>query len=221
VASIVRDGLGYYPTPPLMPPEVGGLWGLPKSELTKIPGFNPNHAQDVAAAQQKFKEAGVNPGDIRAEVIADLRYGGQGELMTTVLAELGIKTTYTGGAGNINNQRLADGQFDLALVTVGITMDDPLDYYSAVLTKGAARNFGKYTNDRVDQLFRDQDRELDQAKRRTMLWEIQRTHFTDWPSIPVFWNAAGFGTRPEVFNYQIAPVSVNTSMRLEEVWLQR
>ena len=59
--TVRRGGLNYTPVPPLFPPELGGQWGLPKAELEKIPGYNPNHAADIAIARQKLRESGIDP----------------------------------------------------------------------------------------------------------------------------------------------------------------
>lgn len=219
IASVYRRGLNYRPAPPLVAPERGGQWGLPKGELTKIPGYNPDHAADVALAQQKFRESGIDPKTVQVEIIFSSFFGAEGELMATVLSELGIKATPVPLGTTEMAQRRIGGRFEIDHVTAGISLDDPGDQYTPELLSDGSFNFGKYVNDRVDQLLRDQDAELDPAKRRSILWDIQRINLTEFPMVPFLYQGNGYGTRPEVFNFRTPPLAVHAAFRLEEVWI--
>ncbi len=118
-------------------------------------------------------------------------------------------------------QKLGRGDFDFALHTPALSIDDPSDGYVNRVATGTAFNYGKYSNPQVDQLLRKQDRELDSANRRALLWQAQRIHLTEFPSVPFIDPGSVSGVRPEVKNFHHRPVSVHTAFGLEDVWLDR
>ncbi len=221
VGSIDRQGKNYRPAPPLTPPEIGGSWGLPKAELIKIPGYNPDHSVDVRIAQQKFKESGVNLSGVNIQLMAGVGNGSLGELMATVLSELGVTVTPVVLAPADLDQRERDLNWDVMLRNIGYSIDDPADQFIDLMTTGGPRNITKYSNTRMDQLLQDQDLELDPAKRRAMLWEVQRIMLTEAPMVSFLWNGSTFGVRPEVRGWVHLPTNQHASMRLDQVWLEQ
>ncbi|MBI3743962.1 MAG: hypothetical protein HY261_06735, partial [Chloroflexi bacterium] len=221
VSAVWRSGKNYRPGPPLYPPENGGRWGLPKSELVTMAGYNPNHAADVALAQQKFKESGIDPKSVQLEMLYSTFFGPEGDLLVTVLGELGLQVKATPLGGADYAKRRGDGTFDIAHHTPGIGIDDPADGYTSLMATGGTSNFGKYSNAKVDQMLKDQDVELDVAKRRAILWDVQKINLTDFPTAPFFWGGAVYGARPEVKNFKTPPLSVHAAFRMDEVWLEQ
>jgi len=220
VAAVARQGKNYRPMPPLFPPELGGQWGLPKSELIKIPGYNPDHSADLAIARQKFQESGIDPRDVSLQVLGSASVRTATELVATVLSELGVKAVpFVPELAELTRRRTA-GDFDILYFLVGLSLDDPADQYASVLQRDGSRNFGRYISDRVDRLLRDQDAELDPVKRRALLWEVQRIHLAEFPTVPFLSQGGAFGTRPEVFGYIPPKLSATSAFRLEEIWLE-
>lgn len=221
VASIAHGGTSYTPASPLLPPEIGGQWGLPKDQVIKIPGYNPDHSVDVALAQQKFRESGIDPKSVQFDLDVGSFFGAQAEVMATVLSELGIKVTPRIVPPVEGNKRLIEGTFDVANTAIGPSIDDPADQYAAYMASNGTLNYGKYANPRVDQLLEQQEGALDPAKRRALVWELQRVQLEDAAVMPFWWLVSVRGTRPEVVNYKVANLSVTSSFRVEEVWLER
>jgi ABC-type transport system substrate-binding protein len=204
-----------------VPPENGGQWGLSKAELSQIPGYNPDHAKDLAIAQQKFRESGIDPKTVELELVYSTFFGPLGDLMATVLSELGMKVKASALAAADLGKRRLDGAFDLSHHTPGFSLDDPSDQYSSIVITGGLTNFGKYSNSRMDQLLEAQDAELDTAKRRALLVEVQRIHLSEFPTAPFFWSANVRGSRPEVRGHLVPLLSITSAHRLEGVWLER
>ncbi|MBI3743185.1 MAG: ABC transporter substrate-binding protein [Chloroflexi bacterium] len=221
IAGVYNGGQNFRPAPPLVSPVNGGQWGLPPEELTKLPGYNSDHAKDVAIAQQKFKDAGIDPKLVNFELAFSTFFGPLGDLMATVLGELGLQVKAAPQTtADFTSKRLS-GSFDVAHETPGVSIDDPSDQYNAILITGGTTNYGKYSNATVDQLLRDQDTELDVAKRKAMLWQVQQIELTDFPSVIIFWSANVRGTRPEVKGYIVPLLSVTSAQRLEAVWIDQ
>ncbi len=222
VAGLHNLGKNYWPMPPLIPPEKGGQWGLPKAELTKLPGYNPNHDADLKLAQDKFKESGIDPKSVTVEVMFTSFFGPEGELIATVLGELGLKATANLVQTAEQTKKFTDGTYTVGLLTPSPTIDDPGDQYIGIVTTGGSQNYRKWSNPRVDQLLKDQDGELDAAKRRQMIWEVQRAQLDEFPTMPFLWQGVVYGTRPEMFGYAYnRPLSVTTGLRLDEAWLAK
>ncbi len=220
VAATYRGGTSFRSGSPLIPSELGGQWGLPKSELAKIPGYNPDHSVDLALAQQKFRESGIDPKSVNVELMHSPYVGDAGALLATVLSEIGLKVTPKLAQPADSTKRLLDGAFDIWHLTPGPAIDDPADHYAQLVTASGRENFGKYASQRVDRLLQDQDSEIDAVKRRAMLWEVQRIHLTEFPTAPMYYAALVVGTQPYVFGYQ-RTANVHSSLRLESVWLSR
>ncbi len=212
----------YGPAPFLVPPELGGQWGLPKAELQKFPGLNPNHAADTALAKQKFKEAGVEPSSLNIRLLGSNFYKPLGDLLASVLiSDLGIKTSVDSPASTIEiNQQRLSGNFDILMIADSQSIDDPSDRFSEYIITGGADNLAGYSNPRVDDLMAQQDREQDPAKRRQMLWDIQRVLLTETPMMPLFFIKNVRALRPEVNNYKAGPLHIQ-NFDFSEIWLDK
>lgn len=210
--------------PPLIPPELGGAWGLPKEELVKIPGFNPNHSVDLEIARQKLRESGIDPKGLTIQFpVSDFPVQrALGEAIVSVLtSQLGLKINFFPEPLVQVNERLLKGSWDFTNRSAGAS-GDPSENYSAFLAKDGSTNYGKYVNPRIDQLLQDQDSEVDPAKRRAMLWEVQRIELTEFPLVPYLYEIAVVGTRPGVFGFVPGPtLTMHSRSRLDRVWLER
>jgi len=118
------------------------------------------------------------------------------------------------------SKRQISGSFDIAIISPGISIDDPSDQYSSILMTDGSGNYGKYSNQQVDGLLRQQDTELDVAKRRNLLLQVQRIQLTEFPTVPMFVQGAVQGTRPEVSGFVMSPFSAGSGHRLEGLWLE-
>ena len=150
-------------------------------------------------------------------------YGAVGEAIASSLSsDLGVKTTiFTAGTTVESTQRQRDGNYMMNLLTYPMTIDDPSDNYSNLIATGGGLNYSGFSNARLDQLLSAQDSELDPAKRRAALWEVQKIQLDEWPLIPILWNVATLGTRPEVEGFVLGPTTVHAHLRLEMLWLNK
>ena len=220
IASLAFNGSTFLTGSPLFPPENGGRWGLSREEIAEIPGYNPDHSVDVALAQTKLAESGLDPKDFKVSVIAG-GFQGLAELITSALIEFGMEftLTVTGGARQ-SVELFLNGAYDIGDLTMAQSIDDPSDLYRSRMAIGGVSNYGKYANERVTQLLADQDFELDPVKRKAMIQEVQRTELTDFPYVPMFWKLNQTATRPELKGFQTPPISIHPGRRLDRVWLE-
>ncbi len=210
------------PVSSLIPVEVGGQWSLPKDELQKLPGYRPNRADDVALARQKFQESGIDPKKVSVKVQTDPTYNAIGEIAASLLStDLGLPTT-TELISSVpdSTQRKIAGDFQVYVMSEGGAFDDPLEYHDTRLVTGGALNYGGWSNARYDQLLAAQDAEPDVAKRRALIWDLQRIELTEFPKLPIFFVQGLKAAWPEVKNLKIGPL-VLQNYDFSQVWVDK
>ena len=222
IAATFQSGQTIYPSTDFIPLFNGGLWALPKEELEKIPGWYPDHARNLEVARQKFRESGIDPKGLKFEFFSgSLPFRQVSELVVSVASELGISAAMVEGS-SITEQadRRNAGNFQVQLFTEGISVDDPVSYYSTFLSTGGSLNWTGWSNARFDELYRLQDVELDVAKRKQMIWEMQRIQYTEFPMFTLFWSQGTRASRPFVKNFVTGPLN-SGNFDFSEVWLDR
>ena len=109
----------------------------------------------------------------------------------------------------------------VALNLTGSGVDDP----DATLIENFAcksdNNFTKYCNPEVDTLLAAQSQERDLAKRRQIVWQIERKLAEDVARPILYHGRAAQCWHPQVKNYVRHENSIYNNWRLEDVWLDR
>ncbi len=100
-------------------------------------------------------------------------------------------------------------------------VDDPDQNFRENYGRGFSRNFAQYCNKALQPLFDRQSQELDVAKRRAMVWEIDRKLQDDLARPILYHNKAA--TCWQRWPHDITPMvnSVYNWPRFEDVWLDR
>ena len=70
---------------------------------------------------------------------------------------------------------------------------------------GQGRNFGSYSNPRVDELFKAGQREFDREKRAKIYAEIQEILFEDQPNMWLFHRKTLFGINKRLRGFNFSP----------------
>jgi len=207
--------------PPLLPPEMGGLWGISIEAMKTRPGFRDAKAEDLARAKQLLAEAGVNPGNITVSFMSTNQLPDLAEVEDSGLRALGFKTKLDLVDSATQGTRLRAGDFDIATASIGIQVDDPLNNISPFVTTGGSGNDGKWSDPELDRLMADQDKELDVAKRKQLLIQVQEVIMRDNFTIVAVWQGAWIGNMPWVKNYPVGPFSWSPKFRWEQIWIDR
>jgi peptide/nickel transport system substrate-binding protein len=224
MVDIWRGGVGSFLAAPLLAPELGGQWGIPEPELAGQPGYRADKSADLARAKELILESGIDPSSFTLEVLGGSSWPEWGPIVDQTVRDLGFKTNLSALSGSENKVRVRGGDFDVYLITASISFDDPSNYLSVWVASGSSNNYGKWADDRIDELLVDQDKVLDVAARKQMLLELQRriidTHFGAY--IPAIIRLANIGHQPWVKNYY-TNVAFNHSpiFRWEQVWLDK
>jgi len=115
--------------------------------------------------------------------------------------------------------RLTKRDYTLALNLTGSGGDDPdIQFYENYVC-GASRNFSGYCNPELDKLIDRQSMETDFAKRREMVWDIDRRLQTDAARPIIYLPRSGTCMQPWLKNMTIMTNGMYNGWRMEDVWL--
>ena len=219
-----QDGAGNPYAPPMLPPEQGGRWGISVAVMKTRPGFGTNKDADVARAKQILKEANVDPTKYTVSVRSTNTQALYGQVVESAVRTLGFKTNLTQLGSVENTDLLRRGDFDVYPAVSSISFDDPLDYLVQWVVTGGGFNWGKWSNPTVDKLLDEQDKTLDEGKRKEQLLQLQEIILSDFsgPMIPTLHRVSFYGYMPWVKNYYPRlPFAHSPRLRWEQVWLER
>jgi peptide/nickel transport system substrate-binding protein len=193
LVDIVLQGLGK-PGASIVPPTLGGgFWYSPN--ITDVPF-------DLDKANQTLEEAGyVKGGDgVRAKGETRLEFRLQypsdsdtaprvADLLTSWFMEAGIKVTPESvDPDSLTAACCPAGDFDLILW--GWTADPDPDFMLSIMTSDQFTEGGwsdsGYSNPKYDEMYVQQQKEIDPQKRQQIVWEMQEMIFNDRPYI-VYW----------------------------------
>src|SRR5712692_8418562 len=128
-----------------------------------------------------------NPLDSGQTIIPDLAHGWEiapdGKTYTFFLRQ-GVK--FHDGAA-LTAEDVQAGRFDLASSPVISTLMDPSDYFHSWYGKDGPQNYSQWSNKEFQELVDQIDRELDEAKRKTLVSQAEAIMEQDPPVLPVAW----------------------------------
>ena len=202
----------------MVPPHLGGQYGIPKAEMEKTPGFRTDgKAEDIAAAKKLLADAGVGPSS-KVVLLGGTFFRNSAEAAQAVLRQTtGLNVTLD--IEQDATDRLINGNFDLNVLSATFLLDEPFDSLRS-LTVGAG-NLQKWVNPKIDAMLNEQDITLDPAKRKQMLLDLQKEAYAWAQPIPIGWTIGAWGFRAAVKNM---PQLLNVGspfFKWEQVWVDR
>ncbi len=221
VAQVWLEGKGNPNVGPLIPPELGGQWGISTEVMKKRPGYAEDKTADITKAKQLIAQAGVDPSKFPMVILANTSWRGFGEVVERSLGALGFKVQLDTVDPGLTTERELKGEYDIDTGTTSISFDDPADYLTPLVATGGVKNFAKWSNPKLDALLLEQDRELDVAKRKQMLIEAQEIIMDDAVVIPIAVRRSDSGHLPWVKNYPTKlPVLFSSFYRWEQGYIE-
>lgn len=125
-----------------------------------------------------------------------------GEILKEQLSKAGIEIKVESVDGKSRDARIAEGQYQIALVGHGGWGNDP-DYlrtrFSSELSAWASGTPG-YNNPEVERLSEEQIKETDTELRKEMIFELQKLLAEDVPEIPLYNTTGHTVFRPEKYD---------------------
>jgi len=206
----------------LLDPKVVGDFALPLEEIQKLPGCRQPKDQDIAEAKRLVEKHYPNGVDIEASIRSVTDYVDRAQLVVSQLRRIGIRATLKTYESAAGYSIYGKGDFTLiATQDTGMVTNDPSDVFMLLFRTGAGRNYGKWSDRKVDDLVEQGIREQNQDKRKQIYHELQRYLLTqDTPGVIVGWIEGAFFAEKRVRNYRPGPTVFDNNTFMK-VWLAR
>jgi peptide/nickel transport system substrate-binding protein len=117
--------------------------------------------------------------------------------------------------------KVARKDYQIGLNLTGSAVDDPDQQFYENYACGSQRNYSAYCNKEIDQLVDKQSAETDQAKRKQMVWEIDRKLQEDVARPIISHNRAATCWQPQVKGVTLMVNSSYNGWRMEDWWLDK
>ncbi len=208
-AEGVADVAGFIPP---------SIWSLPDAELMKMPGYREAKDADIAEARRLLAEAGYAQGFKTTTMARNV--ASHEKIAVTVkeqLAQVGIDT-----AVNLRDQAamydlLNKRAFDTAVFDAVVSYLDP-DQILGLFVSDAPPNYSDFKDEQFDKWYDQQARILDFARRKEIVFEMQRRLLDLVPNPVLFSRVYELGFQKEVRDLK-AGIGIYNNMKFQNVWL--
>jgi peptide/nickel transport system substrate-binding protein len=207
----------------VLQPPPGGLWGPPPELRVTLPGYDPDVPKRRAQERKIIEELGYGP-DKRLKIKVSTRdlpgYRDPAVLLIDQLKEVYIdgELDAVDTTGYFPKIRRKDFTVALNLQTSGPDPDPILDLFYGC---GSSLNWDGYCNPEMDKMIEAQSREGDEARRKQLLWEIERKLAEDVARPIIFYTRGGTCWQPYVKGVTLMVNSIFNANRREDWWLDK
>ncbi len=198
------------------------VWEMPDDRFQKLPGWGTDAESNRKKARELLKEAGY-AGGLRLKLLnrnVSHPYTSFGVYYIEQLARVGITVDHVlldTSSWLSAVRKLGDGE--MGIIYNSPPYDDPDAFFGARMP-GAARNFSRYEDPEVTRLFEAQSRELDPAKRRELVWQIESRIWEKAYWGKGAWRGKICPLSRRIQNYTLHPNHF-TNVKFQDVWLSQ
>jgi len=214
----------YYHSRGLLLPD--SPYSLSEAEVKQFAGYDtaPGLGGDIAANRKKamelLEQAGV-PKDFKISMLTRADVPAFRDSSINVAAQfktIGLDATVDirdpGAFYALENK----GDFQLVAHSVALSGALPDQILGEGYTSYGGRNYGQWKDDAIDEMFRAQSRERDQAKRKELIHQFQLSFMKTFYQINLAWVGYGVGYGTQVKGWNALP-DLYANMQLDMVWL--
>jgi peptide/nickel transport system substrate-binding protein len=200
----------------------GYSMSLPQQELAKLPGFSKDIAKSREEAKKLLEEAGVK----------DLKF----KLLNRNVAEpytpgavysidqwrrIGVVAEHEQLETKLYQERVASGDFDVAIEFQADFTDDPTAQFSKFLTKKLSPSgYSGHTDTKIDDMYEKQRRTIDVAVRTRLVRDMERYALIQAYSVPLLWWQRIIVNHKKIHGWYMTP-SHYLWQDLSTVWLEQ
>jgi peptide/nickel transport system substrate-binding protein len=207
----------------LLPPPAG-VWGLPPEILKTIPGYGPDVNKNRADARKIMEKLGYGP-DKRLKFKVSTRnlptYRDPAVILIDQLKNIYIDAELETVESGVWFAKVARKDYTVGLNLTGNGIDDPDQGFYENYACGSERNYTQYCNKELERLFDQQSTETDVAKRKKLVWEIDKKIQEDVARPILLHSRMATCWQPYVKNMTIMVNSSYNGFRYEDVWLDK
>ena len=204
------------------PPE--GAWGMPEEMLRTLPGYGKDVEQNLAQARAIMQELGYGP-DKPLKLKVSTRdiaiYRDPAVILIDQLKKIYLEGELEVVDTTIWHRKVTRGDYSVGLNLTGLAVDDPDVNFVENYTCNSERNYNKYCSPEVEQLIAQQSKEADVAKRKAIVWQIERKLAEDVARPVIHFQRAATCWYPQLKGLVLHQNSIYNGARYEDVWLDK
>jgi peptide/nickel transport system substrate-binding protein len=207
-----------------MQPAPEGVWGMPKEMLETIPGYGPDVKANREQARQLMQKAGYGPQKHLPVKVSTRNIPVYRDPAIILIDQL--KDIYVDGELDVVEtanwfSKVARKEYAIGLNLTGNSVDDPDQAFYENYSCNSERNYTQYCNAGIEKLFDQQSAETDLAKRKKLVWEIDKKLQEDVARPIIYHSRMGSCWQPYVKGITIMVNSSYNGFRYEDVWLDQ
>ncbi len=208
----------------LMPP--GSPYSLSEAEIKQFSGYDtlPGLGGNIAANRQKamalLEQAGV-PKGFKVVILTrgDLpAFRDSAINLSAQFKNIGLDVTVDVRDTGTFYTMETTGNFQLVAHSVGMGGAVPDQILGEGYTSYGGRNYGNWKDDSLDNLFREQSRELDPKKRAALIKQFQLAFLKTYYQINLAWVGYGAAHWNTVKGWKALP-DIYANMQMDKVWI--
>ena len=207
----------------IMLPPPAGAWGMSAGELAKLPGYG-DFARNLAEAIGIMKGLGYGketPLKIKVSTRNTAAFRDPAVIFIDQLRRIHIHGELDVIDSSIWYNKVQRRDYSVGLNATGVAVDDPDVNLVENYTCESDRNYTAYCNKKVDPLIFAPSQEADLAKRKTLVWEIERQIIEDVARPVVIHTRAATCWQAHVKGVTTHDNSQYNNWRMENAWLER
>ena len=220
--DIINEGQGHIGGSMLPPPE--GVWGMPDEVLHTLTGYGPEVPKNREEARGIMQKLGYGPEKMLKTKIFTRNIAAFRDpalILNDQLKQVFIDAELDVVDTPQYYSRVFKKDYAVGLNLTGSSLDDPDQNFYENYACGSLRNYTAYCNPALEQEFDRQSMETDVAKRRAMVWDIERKLADDIVRPIIYHDVAAACWHPYVKNITIMVNSIYNGWRWEDVWLDK
>jgi len=220
--DIINEGQAGIGGSLLSPPD--GVWGMPREVLDTLTGYGPDVAKNREQARAIMAKLGYGPDHMLQTRIFTRDINNFRD--PALILNDQLKTIYINAELDVVDtpvyySRVFKKDYMIGLNLTGSALDDPDQNFYENYACGSLRNYTAYCNKDLEKDFDAQSMETDPAKRKAMVWAIERKLADDVVRPIIYHDVGAACWHPYVKNMTIMVNSIYNGWRWEDVWLDR
>src|SRR4030088_636358 len=202
-----------------MEPAPAGLWAVPEEMLEAIPGYGPDINANREEARKLMQKAGYGPDKHLAVKVSTRNIPVYRDPAVILIDQ--IKSIYIDAELEVVDTaqwfpKVARKDYTLGLNLTGNAVDDPDQSFYENYSCGSERNYTNYCNKDIEKLFDQQSVETDVAKRKALVWDIDKKLQEDVARPIIFHARTGTCWQPYVKGVTVMVNSSYNGYRYED-----
>jgi peptide/nickel transport system substrate-binding protein len=190
--------------------------------LATLPGYDPDIAKNRAEARKIMEKLGYGPDNRLAVTLSSRNIPAYRDPAVILIDQL--KEIYIDGELDTVETanwfpKIARKDYMVGANLSGSGVDDPDAYFYEHYACGSERNYTNYCNRELEKMYEQQSVELDQEKRKKLVWEIDRRLQEDAARPIIYQYRLGTCHYPRVHGITVMVNSIFNGWRFDEAWL--